>query len=247
MPSVVSLQKFLAFVGNDPERRWQCDAEHSWTLKDASQAAFSIFCMLGEPAITAGDPELEAFGRWCSLFGSKKWRKLSLRAVKIADGILGPPADHYLTSWDDPVRGWDRSSWKPTSDHVRRLNAWVKNILVDLNRARESGRQLDETDEVSATESSKPAAADPVVAAGMAPELRPATDSRIEAAITRVYDEAEKNKTKPPNINEVVGPVQTVLKEAGKRASGKKIKELAGAEKHAKRRGPTGERVSKRS
>jgi hypothetical protein len=79
------------------------------------------------------------------------------------------------------------------------------------------------------------------------PRLRPATDGQIDRAITHVYDAAEQNQVKPPNVNEVVAPVQARLVEQGRQASGEQIKRIAEAEKHKARRLPPGQRFSKRS
>jgi hypothetical protein len=79
------------------------------------------------------------------------------------------------------------------------------------------------------------------------PRLRPATDGQIDRAITRVYDAAEQNQVKPPNVNEVVAPVQAILVEQDRQASGEQIKRIAEAERHKARRLPPGQRFSKRS
>jgi hypothetical protein len=121
----------LAFASADPKRRWPCDAEHDWTLKDASRAAASALYVVGEPAITTRDAAEEAFARWYSLWGSEEGRALSLRAIKAA--IFGPPADHFAFAFDDPARGWGRGVWKPTPDDIRRLNTWIEGVVAALN------------------------------------------------------------------------------------------------------------------
>jgi hypothetical protein len=108
-------------------------------------------------------------------------------------------------------------------------------------------QQPGETDEGSVTELSTLVAVADSAAALRVALVRPATDSRIDQAITDIYDEAKKAGTKPPNLNEVVKLVQATLKKAGRQASGTKIKKLAGAEKHAERRVPSGRRFSKHS
>jgi hypothetical protein len=67
----------------------------------------------------------------------------------------------------------------------------------------------------------------------------------IEDAITAVYDIAEETKVKPPNIKELVKPVQSRLKALGyKPPSGRLIMQIGGAEKFAKRRGESGKRIT---
>jgi hypothetical protein len=75
-----------------------------------------------------------------------------------------------------------------------------------------------------------------------AEDLRPAPITKIDNAITAVYDEAEAQKKKAPNLNQVVAPVQRKLREQGLSASKSTIQKLAADAKHAKRRrkgGPT--------
>jgi len=67
-------------------------------------------------------------------------------------------------------------------------------------------------------------------------ELRPASDPQIDAAITAVYDKAEKTGAKPPNIRQLREPVLKELREKGRAASGRQIMQLADDEKHRKRR-----------
>jgi hypothetical protein len=75
--------------------------------------------------------------------------------------------------------------------------------------------------------------------------LKFAQQSVIEDAITWVYDEAEKAGDRRPNIKQLAKPVQARLKALGyKQPSGRKIMEIGGAEKFAKRRGESGKRVT---
>jgi hypothetical protein len=56
------------------------------------------------------------------------------------------------------------------------------------------------------------------------PKLKSAPESMIRRVITDVYDAADKEKTKPPNINELPAKVQPRLKDLGYEASGRQIK-----------------------
>lgn len=69
-----------------------------------------------------------------------------------------------------------------------------------------------------------------------APELRRASDNKINEAISALYDETEARKEKPPNVKEVVLPVRSKLAVIGLEASGRRIQELAEADVYKKRR-----------
>jgi hypothetical protein len=81
-------------------------------------------------------------------------------------------------------------------------------------------------------------------ARGAKRELRPAPDSMIHKAISEVYDEAEKCALKPPNVKEIVAPVQTMLLDKGYEASGRHIQELAEHRMHKSRRRKPGTTVA---
>lgn len=65
---------------------------------------------------------------------------------------------------------------------------------------------------------------------------KPAGDRKIHKAITAAYDTAEGAGKKPPNVNEIIKPVQARLRAAGYDASGRHIRELAGDHQHDNRR-----------
>ena len=66
--------------------------------------------------------------------------------------------------------------------------------------------------------------------------LKEATPSMIRDAIGAVYDDADKAKTKPPNINELPAAVQPRLKAGGYAASGRQIKQIGGEQPFKLRR-----------
>jgi hypothetical protein len=70
--------------------------------------------------------------------------------------------------------------------------------------------------------------------------LRPAQDRVIVDEIRRVYDRAHIKRTKPPNINEVVEPVQARLREMGQTASAAQIKKIGEKPEFKNRRRPPG-------
>jgi len=74
--------------------------------------------------------------------------------------------------------------------------------------------------------------------------LRPASDSMIDSAINDTYTEADHAGVKPPNIIEIVAPVQERLRTKGYQASGRQIQRLADANKYRNRRRKPGATVT---
>jgi hypothetical protein len=74
-------------------------------------------------------------------------------------------------------------------------------------------------------------------------ELRRAADSMIHNAISKIYDEAKRTGRKPPNVKEIVAPVQDSLRDKGSEASGRRIQHLAEADQHKSRRRKPGATV----
>jgi hypothetical protein len=70
--------------------------------------------------------------------------------------------------------------------------------------------------------------------------LKPASKPMIESEVRRVYDIADKEGKKPPNIREVAKPVQDLLRGNGYKTSAKQIQEIAERPEFAKRRWPPG-------
>jgi hypothetical protein len=75
-------------------------------------------------------------------------------------------------------------------------------------------------------------------------ELRRAPDSLIHKAINDTYSESESRKLKPPNVREIIVPVQNLLRDQGYEASGLHIQELAGADRHKSRRRKPGATIA---
>jgi hypothetical protein len=74
------------------------------------------------------------------------------------------------------------------------------------------------------------------------PELRRAPAAEIHAAITAVYDRAELENAKPPNVKELPKVVQPLLVDKGYQVSANQIQKLGAAQQHAKRRRKVGRR-----
>jgi hypothetical protein len=77
--------------------------------------------------------------------------------------------------------------------------------------------------------------------------LPPAPNSMIDTAISDAYSEAERAGQKPPNLKEIVAPVQTKLLAQGHEASGRQIQKLAEAAKHKTRRRKVGPTIASES
>jgi len=74
--------------------------------------------------------------------------------------------------------------------------------------------------------------------------MRSAPTPEIHKAITAAYDNAETGSAKPPNLKEIIKPVQEILSVQGYKASGSQIQKLADAPKHKSRRRPVGKTVA---
>jgi hypothetical protein len=111
---------------------------------------------------------------------------------------------------------------------------WFKQIVVapsDFDRwfrfARASYPELTEDDPTPHRASSSLLSPD---------QLRPAPEDEIRRALTAEYDDAKRDDRKPPNVKEVVAPVQERLRAKGYEASGRHISELAGGKEYSSRR-----------
>jgi hypothetical protein len=75
-------------------------------------------------------------------------------------------------------------------------------------------------------------------------EKRHASDAMIRQALTDVYDDKENCYQKPPNVREVVKPVQEKLARSNHSASGQRIQKIASLEPYASQRRPPGRTVA---
>jgi len=78
-------------------------------------------------------------------------------------------------------------------------------------------------------------------------EPRKATKPDIDRVIQAVYDEAERDGEKPPNIKELIEPVQAKLAATGHTASGLMIMKVGAGPQHKKRRWEPGRTKKKKS
>jgi hypothetical protein len=75
-------------------------------------------------------------------------------------------------------------------------------------------------------------------------KLRKAQDRVIEDEVRRVYDIADNEGSKPPNIKEVPKLVKARLRDIGQAASATKIQEIAERPEFKRRRRPPGKTLS---
>jgi hypothetical protein len=99
---------------------------------------------------------------------------------------------------------------------------------------------------LAAERQEKPKYLIPLVKAGVGEQkpLGPAPAHKINSTINAVYNEAEAAGHKPPNVKEIVAPVQEKLKAQGFETSDRQIENLAGAKVYQKRRWKPGETVA---
>jgi hypothetical protein len=76
-------------------------------------------------------------------------------------------------------------------------------------------------------------------------DLRPSPDDEIRAAITDVFDRAEREGCKPPNRNELPLYVHALLQDKGLHTSTNHIKKLSDEPRYVQRRGQIGKRDSR--
>jgi hypothetical protein len=74
--------------------------------------------------------------------------------------------------------------------------------------------------------------------------LRSAPEPEIHKAITAAYDHAETASAKPPNLREIIKPVQAILCDQGYKVSGSQIQKLAESPQHQIRRRQAGKTIA---
>jgi hypothetical protein len=75
-------------------------------------------------------------------------------------------------------------------------------------------------------------------------DLKSASKTQIDEQIFATYDDIEAAAGKPPNVKEIIPLVQERLRALGYHASGRRIQELAGADKYKRRRGKVGKTMA---
>jgi hypothetical protein len=124
-----------------------------------------------------------------------------------------------LDNDDDGLDAEGRAIWQPKWRVLLIHRIPVRDILQQLRSTRENAGSAS-TENIS----------------------KMASEAMIHDTIREVYDEAKKRPGKPPNVKEVVTPVQKILTEKGFRASGRNIERLAGDPRYAADRLKPGER-----
>jgi hypothetical protein len=174
-----------------------------------------IYDLVERAAAHRGIPRLELWQHVIQALLSEE-----LPAKNISEKVNARVASITLRDWLKAIRGRNvdptrlqhiiRRLIVPESDFKRWFKGWVARIVQDTD---EAALQL---------ESVKSLKAAPV--------------AEIHEALGDVYDKAELERSKPPNIRELIKPVQRKLLADGYEASGRRIQEIAGATKHRDRR-----------
>jgi hypothetical protein len=83
-----------------------------------------------------------------------------------------------------------------------------------------------------------------ILAPAAAPTPSPASEARIRAVITAVYDEADSTGRRPPNIKELPKAVALRLRGEGLEVSEKRIADIGGDPRFKNRRRPAGKTIA---
>jgi hypothetical protein len=126
--------------------------------------------------------------------------------------------------WEDLLRRWPS---KPATAEYR-----DSATPADLTSAAPVAAERPNTNENLGGEAKPPSS-----------ELRRASADKIKEAILAEYDEADVSGRKPPNVKEIVKPVQNRLFDQGLEASGRYIQDLASADVYKNRRRKPGATV----
>ena len=142
-------------------------------------------------------------------------------------------------TWGDPVSGglivnldFDqvRLCWKTLLDELRRVD-WGPTHEAALRKLELSP---DCWEPVEAPQEAEPPS----------DTLKAAPDPEIHKAITAAYDTAEAKSEKPPNLREIIKPVQVILCGQDYTASGRQIQKLAETSQYQSRRRKPGRTVA---
>jgi hypothetical protein len=123
----------------------------------------------------------------------------------------------------DVVRARERRAWMP--DQYKKIHSWLRHYGFKKDRPL-IGADLESALQTVAVKASSSVQAD----------LRPAPEAEINRAIAVVYDRADANHTKPPNIRELVSPVRELLAALGYKSSSSQIQSLGSRAPYAARR-----------
>jgi hypothetical protein len=165
----------------------------------------------------------------------------SLAAAARGEFTVRPVSGELAPQWREELRnlaliaetqrdwGW----WhNPTWSKLKLLLVKDAAFLAWLDSATPAGPEKNESEE-SAPQTT-----------ATTPASKPAPETRIDEAINAEYDAADQKGLKPPNLKELVAPVQKRLEAQGLHASGRQIQRLADAEKFKKRRRKPGATVA---
>jgi hypothetical protein len=120
----------------------------------------------------------------------------------------------------------------------------IEQVLPLLRRRGDTGRLIGELLAAADRTADHPDGQTPASGEAASIDLRRAPDPEIHKAITKAYDDAKAAGTKPPNVIEIINPVQALLRAAGYQATGLHIRDLASADQHKKRRRKPGKTIA---
>lgn len=158
----------------------------------------------------------------------------ALRVIRDGGGVAGfwEYDREFLRRTDTNSRFINDSLFDPAPGKKYRLdNRAVFMALLDAEFGRTGGVLRDGT-AIKGAEDVAPGGVSDDPANG----IREAPNAVVDKAIAQAYDNAEAQGTKPPNVNEIIKPVQHILKARGYKKGGSRIRLLAGAPHHAQRR-----------
>jgi hypothetical protein len=105
-------------------------------------------------------------------------------------------------------------------------------------------KEADSPRDEGGTESNRRVLESRIAAQTSIAKLRRAPDASIHRAIAKEYDAAETTGLRPPNVKEIISPVQKRLELEGSEASGRRIQQLAGDPRHGGRRRKPGKTIA---
>jgi hypothetical protein len=152
---------------------------------------------------------------------------------------------HYSKRMDKLVAQTGLAADRLADDLVRDMERWRDDaeILRHASEVRRAGGHPETCAPIQEAVVSAATGSAAVVPVASCPPG--ASEAKINRTITAVYDYAESEHMKPPNVKEIAPHVLTRLQREGWTATQAHITQLAGEEPHRLRRLPAGPRVNR--
>jgi hypothetical protein len=160
-------------------------------------------------------------------------------------GFSGKRHRHYSKRMDKLVAQTGLAADRLADDLVRDIERWREDaeILRHASEVRRAGGHPETCAPIQEAVVSAATGSAAVVPVASRPSG--ASEAQINRTITAVYDYAESEHMKPPNVKEIAPHVLTRLQREGWTATQAHIAQLAGGEPHRLRRLPAGPRVNR--